>query len=142
MIKKNTSKSLSGARFSSRNSVALISLIVVLLAVSTLKSFQSLPPSSYLPSYTSNIYSINKSDGNDTQMMEEQIQGLLYRYKYLYMYNQRRTLVNESSAMVMGFQEKERIGSRFVQDYFGSELELLKSWRNEVSKWNATERNK
>lgn len=60
-------------------------------------------------------------------------------YQYRYMWNQRRTLINESSAVDMGLKEKDALPSRFLQRYFGDEIEILKSWK-EVSSWNETRR--
>jgi hypothetical protein len=53
------------------------------------------------------------------------------------MYNQRRSLINESSVIDLGFNEREALPSRFLQHYFGSEIEMVESW-NQV---NETERN-
>ena len=59
---------------------------------------------------------------------------------YEYMYKQRRALLNESSAIDLGFSERDVLGAQFFHQYFGSEIEILESWKN-VSSWNDTERN-
>lgn len=48
--------------------------------------------------------------------------------KYSYMFNQRRTLINASSVIVMGYNQRAVITSQFVQNYFGSEIEMVPSW--------------
>jgi hypothetical protein len=59
----------------------------------------------------------------------------------MYMYNQRRTLINESSVIDLGFGEGDVIQeSRFIQDYFGSEIEMVESWK-QVSTLDETEKN-
>ena len=57
--------------------------------------------------------------------------------QYVYMWNQLRTLINESSVIVMGFNEKDALPSRFLQHYFGGEFGIPESWR-EVRSWNKT----
>ena len=114
------SKSLSGRRPALLKSMA--TCLGVMLAIPTLLNLKT-PLNSYRPkSSTPNISSL--------QNKEEQ---------YMYMYNQRRALINESSMIDMGFAEKEALPSRFMQHYFGNEIQILKSWRD-VSSWNETER--
>eukprot|EP00985_Skeletonema_marinoi_P008275 scaffold3705_cov159-Skeletonema_marinoi.AAC.1 len=104
--------------------MATVGTLGVMLAIPTLLNFKA-PLNSYRPkSSTPNISSL--------QNKEEQ-------YMYMYMYNQRRALINESSMIDMGFAEKEALPSRFMQHYFGNEIQILKSWRD-VSSWNETER--
>jgi len=58
---------------------------------------------------------------------------------YMYMWNQRITLLNKSSVIDMGFSEREALPSRFLQQYFGDEIELVQSLK-EVTSWNNTKR--
>lgn len=118
------SKSLSGSgrRSALPKSMATVGTLGVMLAIPTLLNFKA-PLNSYRPkSSTPNISSL--------QNKEEQ---------YMYMYNQRRALINELSMIDMGFAEKEALPSRSMQHYFGNEIQILKSWRD-VSSWNETER--
>jgi len=66
-------------------------------------------------------------------------QSLLYQY----MYNQRRALINESSVIDMQLTQDTinyPSGSRFIENFFGSDIEMVNSW-NKISSFNETARN-
>jgi len=117
------SKSLSGRRPALLKSMA--TCLGVMLAIPTLLNLKT-PLNSYRPkSSTPTTFIFTKQE-------EEQ---------YMYMYNQRRALINESSMIDTGCNEAQydALPSRFMQHYFGNEIQILKSWRD-VSSWNETER--
>jgi hypothetical protein len=100
-------------------------MLLAMLALALLD--MQVPLNRYLPHHSTKIYIIQQQDPVQQQHMT-------------YMYNQRRTLINESSVIDMGFEEGEDIESRFIQNYFGSEIEMVESWE-QVSSLDETERN-
>ena len=60
----------------------------------------------------------------DTQTEERH--DLMEKYKY--MFQQRKTFINASSVIVMGYYQRAVITSQFVENYFGSEIEMVPSW--------------
>eukprot|EP00984_Skeletonema_dohrnii_P019044 scaffold9044_cov114-Skeletonema_dohrnii-CCMP3373.AAC.1 len=123
--RNNSNKNLRSLSGSGRRSALPKSMARWLLAIPMLLNLKT-PLNSYRPkSSTPTTFIFTKQE-------EEQ---------YMYMYNQRRALINESSMIDTGCNEAQydNLPSRFMQHYFGNEIQILKSW-SDVSSWNETER--
>ena len=110
MFQRNNTKSLGSRSSASSKSAILIVIILTLVTLQRpLKQF-------YLFE--------EKSKENATKLEADM------HAQQQYMYNQRRALINESSAFNLGFSsEALPSGSWFIQHYFGSEIGTVESWR-------------